>query len=601
MGSKVNPATGTNTTLPDLIWWGSQLLLSTSVIPSFNLFGTIPADLLALIGVGNIGDVTPNLVTDSGFSASSTLQAGFGWTWDGTTNSTGSTGGSARVACDGGVKYLYSNLIPVATGQQITLSAKTKYTKSSAATATIVCGIRTYNGNTQVDSAKLVQSVSAAAGTTTSVGLSGADAAGFRLITGTYEVPANITQVRLVLGVTVGTTGTTVWFDEASLTKTSKLDQGLVKDLTGSLTSLLPQTTFDALLTAVTGITGATAQQVKDVLDGKLKPGDAINGTWITAGDISSTVISELVKTWTNAKQAIDGGATPAAATYADLASALKGWGANIVALQTLTSAAVGSINTAVSNTNSLKTRTSSLEQKMAVVEAKLSVPSVPPVAPPVIVTAYDDFERSTIGGNWSVSYFGSDGSALLIPNSHDADFTNPLTSTIENRVAAIWGGTGNQSGTEFQKIYTTLATRSAVWPVPGAPLAGYNDLIGRAVSATRCLIARFYGDGRVQFLYRNNSWTEVLIGSTLTISPAPTTGTGIEFYCGLLGTATTAADQTKLYAKIGSNTIGPVSVPTNILASMGKGWGFGMGHQRAGLAPQASGQINYWGGQDQI
>jgi hypothetical protein len=597
MGSKVNPATGTNTTLPDLIWWGSQLLLSSSVIPSFNLFGTIPADLLALIGVGNIGDVTPNLVTDSGFSATTTLQAGFGWTWDGTTNSTGSTGGAARVACDGGVKYLFSNLIPVATGQQITVSAKAKYTKGSAATATIVCGVRTYNGDTLVTT-QLVQSASAAAGTTTSVGLSGADAAGFRLITGTYEVPANITQVRLVLGVTVGTTGTVVWFDQASLTKTNKLDQGLVKDLTDSLIDLLPKDTFEGLLNTVTGLTGATVDQVKDVIDGKLQPGDAISGTWITAGDISSAFITELQKTWTEGKQAIDGGTIPATATYGDLATALKGWGANIVALQTLTSAAVASINTAVSNTNSLKTRTSTLETRMAAAEAKLSIPVVPPVAPPIIVSAFDDFERASLGSNWTVSYSISDGSVLGITTG-DAKFGIPGGAVnTQNKVAAMWAGTGNTSG-EYQKIYTTLGSKAGI---PAVGTSGFNDLIGRAQNATTCLVCRFYPNGDVKFFYRLGSWTEVQIGTTQTFAVGPTTGTGLEFYCG----DKINANQTTLTAKIGT-VVKSVNVPTNILAVMGKGWGFGMGN---GLsdgtftfgfgAAQASGTINYWGGQDQ-
>jgi hypothetical protein len=609
MGSKVNPATGTNTTLPDLIWWGSQLLLSTSIIPSFNLFGTIPADLLALIGVGNIGDVTPNLVTDSGFSATTTLQAGFGWTWDGTTNSTGSTGGSARVACDGGVKYLFSNLIPVATGQQITVSAKAKYTKGSAATATIVCGVRTYNGDTLVTT-QLVQSASAAAGTTTSVGLTGADAAGFRLITGTYEVPANITQVRLVLGVTVGTTGTVVWFDQASLTKTSKLDQGLVKDLTGSLTNLLPKGTFEGLLNTVTGLTGATVDQVKDVIDGKYTPGDTISGTWIKAGDISSAFITELQKTWTEGKQAIDGGDIPATGTYGDLATALKGWGANIVALQTLTSAAVGSINTAVSTANSLKTRTTSLETKMAAVEAKLSIPVVPPVTPPIIVSAYDDFERASLGSNWTVSYSISDGSVLGITTADpkfgiqggDAKFSIPGGGVnTQSKVAAIWAGTGNTSS-EYQKIYTTLGTKAGI---PAAGTQGFNDLIGRAKLATTCLICRFFPDGRVQFLYRYGSWTEVPIGTTQTFATGPTTGTGLEFYCGdKMGLVSPTQDQTKLIAKIGTSTKS-VNVPADILAAMGKGWGFGMGNGLSALIfgvgqAQGSGTINYWGGQDQ-
>jgi hypothetical protein len=603
MGSKVNPATGTNTTLPDLIWWGSQLLLSTSVIPSFNLFGNIPADLLALIGVGQIGDVTTNFVTDAGFSASTTLQAGSGWTWDGTTNSTGSTGGTARVACDGGVKYLFSNLIPVAPGQQLTLLTKAKYTKGSTQAATIICGVRTYNGDTQT-ATQTIASLTATG--TTSVGISGADAAGFKAITGTYTVPANTTQVRLVLGVTVGTTGTTVWFDEASVTKTNKLDQGLVTDLTGTLSGLLPQGTFQSLLDKVAGITGATAQQVQDVINGKLTSDSALNGNKILSGNISSTFISELLATWTEGKQAIDGGTIPATATYGDLATALKGWGSNIQAIQTLVSAAVSSINTVVSDANSLKLRATQLESRMAIVEAKAGAPIQTPVTPPTIITAADDFERASLGSNWGLTYFVSNGSVLGI-TSGAANFAVPGgAANNQSKVTAIWAGTGSTSS-EYQKIYTTLGSKAAI-PLVGTQ--GFNDLIGRAASPYSCLICRFFPDGRVQFFYRYGSSTEVQIGSTQTFATGPTTGTGLNFYCGDKNKTVNGVlvpDQTILTAQIGTATRS-VTVPLNILAGMGRGWGFGMGHGLSDgtftfgfRAAQPAGVLNSWGAQDQV
>jgi hypothetical protein len=115
-------------------------------------------------------------------------------------------------------------------------------------------------------------------------------------------------------------------------------------------------------------------------------------------------------------------------------------------------------------------------------------------------------------------------------------------------------------------------------------------------VNGQRCLVARFFGNGQVQFLYRMNSWTDVVIG-TFSITIPPTTGTGLEFYCG----DKAANDQTKLYAKIGSTIIGPAYVSPSVLSSMGKGWGFGMGHGLSILAPQAAGIINYWGAQDQV
>jgi hypothetical protein len=580
MGSKVNPTTGTNTTLPDLIWWASQLLLSTSIVPSWNLFGSLPEELLALINIGSVGNTQPNLVNDAGFSSAAAFQAGLGWSWDGATNSSGSSGGSAKLTCDGGVKYLFSNLIPATAGQQLSVSTNVKWTKGSSASATIICGVRTYNG----DSVLATTTVASLAATGTS--------GGFTPLTGTYTVPASTTHVRLVLGVTVGTAGTVVWFDEASLKKTALLDQGLVKNLGTTLSDLLPVGTFQTLLNTVAAKTGATVAEVTAVINGKLDPTSTLNGNRILQGNISSAFISELLSTWTSTKTAIDG-YSPPTVTYQDPATALLGWASNLTGLRSDLSAAVASINTAVSTANSVALRATNLETRTAALEQKVSIPVVPPVTPPTIVSVLDDFERSTLGSNWTVTYSGSNGSTLGIPNSHDAQYSNPAVVSVENQVAAIWSGTGSASNSEYQKIYTTLGSRAGV---PAVGTVGFNDLIGRAVSAQRCLVVRFFGNGQIKFLYRMNSWSETTIG-TFSIAVPPTTGTGLEFYCG----DKTVNDQTKLYAKIGSTIIGPAYVSASVLASMGKGWGFGMGHGLSGLAPQAAGIINYWGGQDQV
>jgi hypothetical protein len=464
----------------------------------------------------------------------------------------------------------------------LTVSANVKYTKGSSASATIICGVRTYNGET-VLATTTVASLAA-------TGTSG----GFTTISGVYTVPASVTHVRMVLGVTVGTAGTIVWFDEVSLKKTALLDQGLVNNLGTTLAGLLPSGTFNTLLNAVANKTGATVAEVTSVINGKLDPNSTLNGNKILQGNISSAFISELLSTWGTIKQAVDGGSAPAAPTYIDPAEALKGWGQNIVALQSSVTQAVSSINSAVSAANAVALRATNLETRTAALEQKVAVPVVPPVVPPVIVSVLDDFERSTLGSNWTVSYSGANGSTLGIPNAHDAQYSNPGITTVENKVAAIWAGTGSVSTSEYQKIYTTLGSRAQVPAFGGT--AGFNDLIGRAVNGQRCLVCRFFGTGQVQFLYRMNSWTDVAIG-TFSIAIPPTTGTGLEFYCG----DKTVNDQTKLYAKIGSTIIGPAYVSPSVLASMGKGWGFGMGHGLSGFSPQPAGIINYWGAQEQV
>lgn len=646
MGGKVNPTTGTSNTLPDLIWWASNLLTSTSVVPSFNLTGVIPPELLALIGVGTITDVAANLITDAGFGSSAALQAGVGWTWDSGINSTGSTGGAAKLACDGGVKYMFSNLIAASPGQQLTVSVKTKYTKGSSAQANIICAVRTYQGST-VKSTDTVASLTATG--TTSVGISGADAAGFKTITGTYTVPANVDTVRLVLGVTTGTSGTTVWFDEASLTKTSLLPQDLVHNLGNTLESLLPVDQFNTLLTGVANTTGATVQQVIDVINGKLTPDSALDGAKILAGNISSEFIAELKATWSQLGGSISGSTSTApttidgaAAEFASLVNNITGLSSLIGGntrdifriggtvdghttlisgidskLQGYSSQIKDQITVVDGKTITTATQLSSLATRVAALETKTSTtpttvipvtiptpvtpvtPTTPTVAPPTLISVSDDFERASLSSNWTLSTFNTNGSTLGILNSHDAYMATPPTATLQARIAAIYAGTGRASLGEYQKISATLGTKAGI---PALGTQGFNDLIGRAASATMCLFCRFYPDGRVVFGYRQNSWTDVQLG-TATAPQQLTGATPIEFYIG----DKSVNDQTKLYAKVGTAVLGPTYVGAGILATMGKGWGFAMGH---GLSdgtftfgvgvPQVPATMNFWAAQEQ-
>jgi hypothetical protein len=650
MGNKKNPATGTNTTIPDLIWWASQLLFSTSALPSFNLTGLIPSELLALIGVGNIGNVAPNLITDAGFGSEATLQAGVGWTWDATVNSTGSSGGAAKLLCDGGVKYMFSNLIAAAPGQQLTISVKTKYTKGSTATANIIAAVRTYNGAT-VKATDTVASLAAPSGRTTSIGASGADAAGFTTITGTYTVPAGVDTVRLVLGVTTGTSGTTVWFDEASMAKTSLLPQDLVHNLGNTIEALLPLDQFNTLLDSVADTTGATIQQVKDVLDGKLTSDSQLNGSNITIGNISAEVIAELKETWAKFGGSVSGSTstapttiTGAAAEFASLVNNITGLSSLIGGnsrdifnlgstvnghttlisgidskLQTYSSTIADKIKTVsddsiktADSVAKLQARVVALETKTSttppagtnqpvVVPPPVTAPTTTPTAPPPTpVSVSDDFERAELGGNWSVSSPLSNGSTLGILNAHDAYMATPTAANAENRIAAIYVGTGSASIGEYQKISATLGTKAGI-PLVGTQ--GSNDLIGRAANATRCIFARFFPDGRVWFGYRNGSWTDQIIG-TFTAPKQLTGATPIEFFVG----DKTVSDQTKLYARVGGTSIiGPCYIGAGALATMGRGWGFAMGH---GLsdgtftfgygAPQVPATMNFWAAQEQ-
>lgn len=205
------------------------------------------------------------------------------------------------------------------------------------------------------------------------------------------------------------------------------------------------------------------------------------------------------------------------------------------------------------------------------------------------------------MGSAWALTSFNTNGSTLDILNSHDAFMFTPTASLVENRIAAVYAGAGSASIGEYQKISATLGTKAGV-PLVGS--AGYNDLIGRAANGLRCVFCRFYPTGRVQFGYRNGNWTDQIVGDfQLGYGKNPAAGSSIEFYVG----DKTAADQTKLTAKVGTTTIGPAYIPADVLATMGKGWGFLLGH---GLsignftfgygAPQVPGTLNLWSAQEQ-
>ena len=226
--------------------------------------------------------------------------------------------------------------------------------------------------------------------------------------------------------------------------------------------------------------------------------------------------------------------------------------------------------------------------------------PTTPTPTPPVLVSASDDFERASLGSNWTLTKSNENGSNMGILNAHDAYMSVPPTNATTSRIAAIYAGPGSASSGEYQKVSATLGTKAGIPVVIGTQ--GFNDLIGRAASATTCMFARFYPDGRVHFGYRQGTWTDQIFGQ-FTAPKALTSGTPIEFYAG----DKTVNDQTKVYAKVAGATVGPAYMNTGVLATMGKGWGFAMGHGLTdpilsfGLgAVQLPAVLNFWSAQEQ-
>lgn len=654
LGDWTNPLTGTSDNLADLTEWAKQQLTVETIVPAENLYGNIPQELLSLISVSHVGETNPNLITDQSFSSQATLQAGGGWLWDGTTSFSGSGGGSALVLCDGGVKRLFSNLIGIAPNQKIELSAVAKWSKPSSANPTITVGVRGYTGST-VKFTSVVASVTALAGYTNSAagtylpasGTTATAESGWVRIKGTYTVPqaSDADSIRMFLGVTNGPQATTVWFDESEMRKVSLLPQTLVTDLTSSLGEKLPGTDFNALLDRVAQKSGASLNDVTAAISSFLKSGSPLNGSDIKSGNIASTFISELVQTWTDIYSGVTNGApAPSASIYwpkkglQDFSVSMANQGSTIQSVESAINAnkaGVASLSSRASQleTSSGKLTTSVKEIQDAIKElqqvaqeaqrdikelqelasapaAPVTTPDAPVttdpttpvgVTPPSIVSVEDDFERfNLLNGNWQTPYQAyNDGASLGIPNGHDASYTIPATSNTGNISHTFWKG--QQSNTEYQRVYVTLGSQSGVSTIAGRH--SWTELSGRVKSYQYNVLCRFYGDGSVKFFYRNGGAGEgsVQIGGTFQSPISPTTGTLLQFFCG----DKSVSDQRKLFAKVGTAVIGPVYVPSAVMANLGKSWGWGMGY---GLTlvnnvvtslPSAS--LNIWGAQDQV
>ena len=594
MGNWKNPATGTNDTFADLVAWATNQLGLDSLIPSINLDGFIPPELVSLIPVGHVGNAQPNLVTDQGFASAATVQAGNGWSWDGQSNTPGSSGGSAKATCSGGVNQLFSNLVAVAPGQKLDLSVMARWTKTTAISASsplISVGIRAYDGAT----VKYTQSL----GSRTATGTSG----GWVAVAGTHTVPAvtasmNVTHVRMVLSVTNGPVGAVVWFDDAVMKKTALLPEALVNGLPGNLASLLPKLNFNELVNAVAKKTGATVADVQATVNGFLNGDSKLNGGNINSGNISSAVIKELTDTWNRIVFGVNG-VPPAADTLVGAGSELRNFSVAMANQGSKIQEALGQISALRNATSGLTTQLNATQKSINDLQKKANTPVTVLPPAPVIVSVTDDFERSSLGANWVVSIRNSNGSSLGIPNGHDAQFSNPLVATTISTATAIFNGTGKASNSQYQRVYSTLGSKGGV---PALGTSGFNDLIGRAQSGQTCIVCRVYANGAVKFFYRLNGFeTDPFNPSNtfgnFTISPQPSTGTLVEVFFG----DKSAADQTRCFAKIGTAVVGPAFISSTILSSMGLGWGFGMGHGLSFAAPQRAAVINYWAGQDQV
>lgn len=217
------PADGVSLDLGQLDTWARGLLTGQSALPAGNLVGQLADGVLAGVSVSHINDSTPNLVSQGNFNNDYTVETGGGWSWDGTTTATG-TGGSAKCTADGSLQQLFSRqVIKVANGDRVNISAKVKTSGFTAAAGrSMVLAIIPWKLVANLMTAQ--PEVVIATRTTASVGswatLSGS----------TYVVANDIIRLTVRLGVTANS-GAVIWYDDVHVSKSGGLLQGMVDRL----------------------------------------------------------------------------------------------------------------------------------------------------------------------------------------------------------------------------------------------------------------------------------------------------------------------------------------------------------------------------------
>lgn len=576
----VIPADWTNnngqgpTNLADLAEYAAGLLTSRSVLPAMNLQGQVPADLLPIVTPGMVGSKSTNFVADSGFAAAAQLQSGGGWGWDQYESYT-SDGGSARVYGDGGVKQLFSNLVAVSPGQEIYVEVYFKATKPISTTPTVAVGLRGY----QDDEVAFTQSLGSQTLST------GSTTFGWTKLSGSYKIPTSglftdVQHCRLALIVTNAPSGTTVWFDDAVMNKVQLIGQAFVEgqqpgsNLADDIENSIGTYEWGLLVDRIAKKTGATIDDVQDTIDNFLTGNSNLNANKINSGNISSAFVSELKDTWNIIYKGAGNTSSlpPQAGVIGSALTALQassqassGHGADIVRLN-------GEVN--------------DLKNKVAAILAGQ--------APPTIITAKDEFNRSgSLGSDWVTEFYGG--------GSVSCDGANAVLNTGVNSnqfLSAVYNKSGTKtSASQYQRVYVSIADKPGVpWPTGGP---GFNDLLLRATSNKVCVVARFFANRTVKLFYRNGSWENDIYDpsttfGTITLPYEPTAGTTLEAFAGLKS----GSDQTKFYVKSGGWESSQFSISPTILAGLGSGWGFGIGNGFG--VPALGAKVNYWGANDQ-
>jgi hypothetical protein len=152
-----------------------------------------------------------NLLAAGEFENAIALSGGVGWVWDSTVGRT--QVGSAKASPTGAALTLLSNPIAVAEGQLLSVSVWVKWASVTASGQAFKLDVNTYSGDT-LTGVKTIGAITDPVSTQSA----------WQHLSDNYTIPAGVTTVKVRL-VVQDTTAGTVWFDDATVYKTTLLEQ----------------------------------------------------------------------------------------------------------------------------------------------------------------------------------------------------------------------------------------------------------------------------------------------------------------------------------------------------------------------------------------
>lgn len=245
---------------PDFDLATAQQSFATNVIQPFitavgNVLNSIiPAGLVPLLGVGQVGDYSPNLFLNGDFADPEALNSSTIYTHDATVGRTAL--GSAKTIANGTTRPLFSNHILVAPGQKVDVEAYVLYSGVTSGADGIKLRVTPFNGSTAGAPAVLP----GAGSHITPSGTIGA----WQKLNGQYITPGSgVTSIVVELLVDSNVTAGSVWWDDAlaqKLTANNLIPKDFISGLQSALDALTSLVDFNSLKTTLgAGVSTLTA------------------------------------------------------------------------------------------------------------------------------------------------------------------------------------------------------------------------------------------------------------------------------------------------------------------------------------------------------